>query len=380
MNPELTVMVVNAGSHSLQLSQVDNNLRPVRTLTVDAPPDSVEAGNGLNRFLDHTDEVAAVGHRIVHGGPSLAEPIIIDDDVRRRLEGAAFLAPQHLRPALAALDRCRERLTGVAHVACFDTAFHVDLPEPARTYPLPRRWRQDYGLRRYGFHGLSYGWAMDRAAALLDQPADKIQLLLAHLGGGASVCAVRNGTSVSTSMGFTPLEGLMMSTRSGSVDPGMLVWLQRHHGLTVEDISDGLEYHSGLLGLSDELSGDTRDLVAARKEKPAAALALAVFFLRIRQELAAAAMSLERIDALVFTGEIGADQPEVREAVCAGLPLLGIHGGLSTDQDTDRRLSVSGIPVLLVHPREDAQIARHVFSLVGDQCQVRAPPSLGDHI
>jgi acetate kinase len=268
------------------------------------------------------------------------------------------LAPQHLPPALAALDRCRRQLPSVPHVACLDTAFHARLPKPARSYPLPEPWRRAYGLRRYGFHGLSYAWALRRACALLERPADGLQLLITHLGGGASVCAVRDGVSVSTSMGFTPLEGLMMSTRSGSVDPGMLLWLQTQHGLSAEELSDGLQHHSGLLGLSDGLSGDTRDLVAAARDgNTAAALALDVFCLRIRQELAAAAASLDRVDAVVFTGEIGADQPEVREAVCAGLSVLGLRGNLDEGQDSDRLISTAGVPVVLIHPREDAQIA-----------------------
>ncbi|MDU0289816.1 hypothetical protein [Saccharothrix longispora] len=196
-------------------------------------------------------------------------------------------------------------------------------------------WRERHGLRRYGFHGLSYEWALDRAAALLDRPAEGLSVLMAHLGGGCSVCAVRDGRSVDTSMGFTPLEGVPMSKRSGSVDPG-------------------------LLGLSGGRSGDTRDLVAAAGEDGAAALALGVFAHRVRRELAAAATSLDRLDALVFTGEIGWDQPEVRADVVAGLSLLGIPGDLVADPGGDGPVSPpdADVPVLVVRPREELQLCR----------------------
>lgn len=357
MSGDGSVLVVNAGSHSLKLAILDPGLTVLDSAAVDAAPDSEAAARGLAEFLARAGAVSAVGHRIVHGGPDLTEATLIDDDVREQLQRLTALAPQHLPPALAALDQCRSRLPDVAHVACFDTAFHTRLPDTARTYPVPQQWREEFGVRRYGFHGLSYAWALRRASELLGRPASHLQLLLAHVGGGASVCAVHHGVSVSTSMGFTPLEGLMMSTRSGTVDPGMILWLQTHHGLSAAEVSDGLEHHSGLLGLSNGRSGDTRELVAAAADSNLdAALALGVFCLRIRQELAAAAASLDRIDALVFTGEIGADQPEIREAVCARLSVLGFAGDLDRSQDRDGILSTAGIPVLLVHPREDAQI------------------------
>lgn len=195
----------------------------------------------------------------------------------------------HVPPALALLEVLRERLSGVPHVLCPDTAFHSGLPEVAATYPLPAEWRKRYGLRRYGFHGLSYRWALDRTAELLRRPAAELSVLMTHLGGGCSVCAVRDGRSADTSMGFTPLEGVPMSKRSGSVDPGMLLWLLRQNHLDLDAVEHGLNQESGLLGLSGGLSGDTRDLVAAAGEGNAtAALALQVFAHRVRRELAAA--------------------------------------------------------------------------------------------
>jgi acetate kinase len=363
--PPSPVLVVNAGSHSLKLALIDADLTILDEADIDAPPDSGDAADGLASFLDNLPEVGAVGHRIVHGGPHLTRACIIDDRVRQHLDAATTLAPQHVPAALAALDTCRRQLPDAIQVACLDTAFHTTLPEAARTYPIPARWRRAYGVRRYGFHGLSYTWTLARTAELLDRDPAKLQVVLTHLGGGASVCAVRDGASVWTSMGFTPLEGLMMSRRSGSVDPGMLLWLQTEKGLTAAEVSHALEHESGLLGLSDGRSGDTRELVgAAAGGDAAAALAMDVFCLRARQGIAAAAATLDRLDAVVFSGEIGADQPEVREAVSAGLAVLGLHGGLDPRQDQNRIVSTSGIPVLLVHPDEQRQIAREVRQLL----------------
>jgi acetate kinase len=342
---------------------LDDRDRLLASASVDAAPDGAEARDALERFLERIGSVDAVGHRIVHGGPRLTRPRIVDDEVRAALDEAADLAPLHVPPALAALDQVRRALPAVPQVVCFDTTFHATLPPAARTYAVPRGWRERYGIRRYGFHGLSYTWALRRTAELLGRPTPTLQVVLAHLAGGASVCAVRDGASVWTSMGFTPLEGLVMAKRSGSVDPGMLLWLQTQRGLGVQELANGLQQHGGLIALTDGRSGDTREIVrlaAAGDEQ--AQLALDVYVLRIRQEVAAAAASLPSLDALVFTGEIGADQPEVREAVCAGLPVLGLAGELDPSQDDDGVLSRAdaAVAVLLVHPREDRQIAAEV--------------------
>lgn len=320
------VLVVDAGSHSLSLAVfAPDGRRVARRDVAEAPGEHVE--DTLRRFLDGALEVTAVGHRVVHGGPRLTAHSVVDDQVRRALQDAAALAPLHVPPALRTMDAARHTLPDVPHVACLDTVFHASLPPAAHTYPLPERWRQ-YGVRRYGFHGLSYTWALERCADLLDAPVSALQVVLAHLGGGCSATAVRDGRSVDTTMGFTPLEGLMMSRRGGSVDPGALTWLQLHHGLTATEIEDALNHESGLLGLSGT-SDDTRDLVRARAAGDRrAALALDVFVHRCRSGIAAMAASLDRLDALVFTGEIGEDQPEVRAEVCAGLPTLGLTGAL----------------------------------------------------
>ncbi|MEV7190191.1 acetate/propionate family kinase [Streptomyces sp. NPDC093510] len=360
------VLVADAGSSSLRLAVFGDDGEVLAEHHSDAPPGK-DASGPLRKLLDDAPAPAAVGHRIVHGGPDLRAHTVVDDEVRARLDRAADLAPLHVPPALTVLDAARDLLPDAPHVACFDTVFHAGLPAAAREYAVPAAWRQEYGLRRYGFHGLSYAWALDRAAELLGRRPGQLHVVIAHLGGGCSACAVRDGRSVDTTMGFTPLEGLVMSHRSGSVDPGALTWLQTRHHLSAHDIEHALNHDSGLLALSGT-SDDTRDLVrdrAAGDER--AALALDVFTHHCRRGIAQMAASLDRLDALVFTGEIGEDQPEVREEVCARLPTLGLTGGLRPVV-AERPEIVSGpgarVPVLVVPTGEARQIDREARALV----------------
>ncbi|MCP2333962.1 acetate kinase [Actinoalloteichus cyanogriseus DSM 43889] len=368
------VLTVNAGSSSLQLHLVElPEPRVVDSAAVERPPGSAEAERELDDFLSRTDPsgVAGVGHRLVHGGREVRAPTLVDRSSVASVRAAAGLAPSHVPAALRLVDTLLSRLPDHPHVWCPDTAFHAELSEVATTYPLPAEWTRRYGLRRYGFHGLSYGWALRRATALLGdlgRPAD--QLLLTHLGGGCSVSAVRDGRSVDTSMGMTPLEGMPMTTRSGSVDPGLLLWLTSRDGagLSWEDLDEALRRRSGLLGLSDGLSADTRDLVrAAGAGDATAALALDVFARGVSRELAAAATSLDRVDALVFTGEIGWDQPEVRAAVCRRLNVLGVEEPVVGDRAEDGLVSAgdASVPVLVVEPREELGIAVDTAGVVG---------------
>ncbi|MGW7100129.1 acetate/propionate family kinase [Streptomyces sp. NPDC054838] len=363
------VLVVDTGSSSLHLAVVDERDRVLTGRDFEEPPDD-RAGSALTEFLAQSPPVIACGHRVVHGGPHLREPAVVDAGVRAWLEAAAGLAPLHMPPALAVLDVARRLLPDVPHVACPDTAFHSRLSEPARTYAVPREWTRRHGLRRYGFHGLSYAYALRRTAELLARPAAELQLVITHLGGGCSACAVREGTSVDTTMGLTPLEGLPMSRRSGSVDPGMLVWLQAETGVGPRRLGEILTRESGLLGVSGT-SGDTRDLVRAREAGDAdAALALDVFTLGVRRGIASVAASLDRVDALVFTGEIGTDQPEVREAVAAGLSVLGIGGGLDPANPSEPAVvspSDASVPVLVVPTGEVPQVARETRSCLNRQ-------------
>jgi acetate kinase len=363
------VLTVNLGSSSLQLHLVRPEYNQViAAKTSERPADPASAGRALDELLDQSTVAPdGVGHRLVHGGPHLRSPTIVTEDVLKQAETAADFAPAHVPVTLELLEILRHRLPDVPHVLCPDTAFHATMPDVATKYPVPAEWRDDYGVRRYGFHGLSYTWATNRAAKLLERPADSLDLLLAHLGGGCSVCAVHNGSSVDTSMGFTPLEGIPMSTRSGSIDPGMMLWLLGR--MTVEEMTTALYKQSGLLGLSDGQSGDTRELVkAAQRGNTVARCALDVFTRRVSQALAAMAVNLPRVDALVFTGEIGWDQPEVRQAVCRDLTRLGIPATLSPDPTEDSVLSSRYAPVLVlaVEPREELQIAREVKTALVD--------------
>ncbi|HEX2772198.1 MAG TPA: acetate kinase, partial [Micromonosporaceae bacterium] len=340
----MIVLIVNAGSSSLHLAYLDGDAVRARLDRSD-PPGSPEAAEAVAGFIAAHDPPDAIGHRLVHGGDAVRSPVVVDDAVRAALDPLASLAPLHVPPALQLLDQMRGELPAVPHVLCPDSAFHADLPDPAATYALPAQWRARWGLRRYGFHGLSYAYATRRTAELLDRSVADLHLVLAHLGGGASVCAVRGGRSVDTSMGFTPLDGIPMSKRSGAVDPGMLLWLLDDDRLTHGELFDGLYRRSGLLGLSAGRSDDTRDLVAAAPDDPAAALALDTYTHRVRREIAAAATSLDRLDALVFTGEIGWDQPEVRHDICAGLHLLGVATPTDGNRTDDGPISGPGAAV-----------------------------------
>jgi len=309
-------------------------------------------------FLRAVGEVDAVGHRVVHGGSRFTSATQLDDDVVAALEKLTPLAPLHQPRALAGIRATATLLPGVPAVACFDTAFHASLPPAARTYALPAEWNRRFGLRRFGFHGLSHAWVVRRAAELLARPPQDLRLVSAHLGAGASLCAVAGGRSVATTMGFTPLEGLVMATRSGDVDPGLLLWLQQQ-GHTVDDLADALERRSGLAGLSGT-SGDMRDLLAGVDAgHPDARLAYDVWLHRLRAGVAGMAAAMGGVDALAFTGGIGEHAGRARADACAGLAFLG----LAVDETANATATADGVvggAVVVVTAREDVQIATEV--------------------
>ena len=335
------ILCVNAGSTSLKLSVVEPD-------DAAAPVESLEAV---------PDDVAAVAHRVVHGGMRFREPVMIDDAVERELEAAVELAPLHNAPALAAIRQARQALPELAQVAVFDTAFHATIPEEAATYALPQQVREDWGVRRFGFHGLSVQWASERVR----MP----RLVVCHLGGGCSVTAVSDGRSVDTTMGFTPLEGVPMATRAGSVDPGALLYLLEHH-LTLESLNRMLEHKSGLAGLSG-LSGDVRELEASNA--PEARLALAVFAYRVATAVGAMATALDGLDAIVFTAGIGENSASVRAAVCERLGFLGVEldtdGNASARPDATVSTAESPVRVIVLEAREDVVAARAARQLLG---------------
>ncbi len=301
--------------------------------------------------------ITAAAHRVVHGGAAFREPTVLDDEVVAALEGLTELAPLHNAPALAAIASARGLFPDIPHVAVFDTAFHATMPPEAYTYSLPRPFREELGIRRYGFHGLSVQWARERVQVG--------RLVVCHLGGGCSVTAVRDGRSVDTTMGLTPLEGVPMATRAGSVDPGALLYLLRH-GLTLDQLDHALEHESGLLGLSG--SASVRDL--ERAEDDASELALEVFSYRVAGAIAAATVALGGLDAVVFTAGIGENSSLVRRLVCGRLGHLGVEldEAANDSAQPDAEIAHAGSPVRVVvlGAREDLIAARSARALLGE--------------
>ncbi|GAA1217696.1 acetate kinase (EC 2.7.2.1) [Prauserella alba] len=355
------VLVVNAGSSSLKVRLLDASDEVVDDVTIE---DWDGAGTAeLERFVRGLPAVDAVGHRIVHGGRRFREPVRIDDGVREAIEGLADLAPLHQPRGVAGIDAVRQVLPGTPAVACFDTAFHTTIPDAAATYALPAEWNRRWGLRRYGFHGLSHAYVARRAAQLAGRPARELRIVSCHLGAGASLAAVAGGRSVDTTMGFTPLAGLVMATRTGSVDPGLVLWLQQHAGTAAEDLSHALERESGLAGLAGG-SGDMREIMSGMESgDEASRLAFDVYVHRLRREIAAMTGSLGGIDVLAFTGGVGEHSARVRVEAAAGLRYLGVTLDVASNEASagDADISTAAAPVrtFVVAAREDVEIAAH---------------------
>jgi acetate kinase len=300
--------------------------------------------------------IGAVAHRIVHGGRRLRDPVMVDDEVEAELAAVTELAPLHNAPALAALRRARAELPDLPHVAVFDTAFHATIPDEAATYALPAQAREEWGIRRFGFHGLSVEWATEQLGVA--------RLVVCHLGGGCSVTAVRDGRSIDTTMGFTPLEGVPMATRPGTVDPGALLYLLRHH-LTLDGLDALLEHQSGLLGLS-ELSADVAEL--ERSDDARVRLALQVFAYRVASAVGAMAVALDGLDALVFTAGIGEHSSRVRADICSRLGFLGVQLDADANDSAEPDATISArsasVRVEVIRTREDVVAARAVRHLL----------------
>jgi len=361
------VLVVNAGSSSLKVSLLDSDDALLRQLDL-PPPRPGEDSADLIGPLAAVGPVDAVGHRIVHGGQRFRDAVLVDAGVVDELHALTDLAPLHQPGSLAALEVVRQALPGVPNVACFDTAFHATLPAAATTYALPAAWRERWPLRRYGFHGLSHAYAARRASELLTATSPELRVVTCHLGAGASLTAVLGGRSVDTTMGFTPLEGLVMATRSGNVDPGLLLWLTQRNRLTTAELGEGLEHASGLTGLAG--TADMREvLTRADTGDEQAQLALDVYLHRLRAGIGAMTAALGGIDALVFTGGVGERAPAVRAAAVEGLDYLGIRldpeRNFSADGDADLSPPHASASVLLIHAREDLEIARQVRAALG---------------
>jgi acetate kinase len=371
------VLVVNAGSSSVKLSLTGEDHATLAERELAAPQATVDPAELRQALTGELGQADAAGHRIVHGGEEFRDAVLIDAEVEGKLRDLVALAPLHQPKSLAALDAVSAALPGIPAVACFDTAFHATLSPAAYTYALPNAWRERWRVRRYGFHGLSHAWIAHRAPELLGREASELRIVSCHLGAGASLCAIDGGRSVDTTMGFTPLEGLVMATRSGSVDPGLLLWLMEQTGMKERELAHALEHESGLLGLAG--SADMRDIVArARAQQTLAQLALDVYVHRLQAGIGAMAAALGRVDALAFTGGVGEHSPEVRALTCAGMSLLGVEidDRLNAAVSGDAELSTSRARTrtIVIRAREDLEISRQVRAvLTPDQPEAGSP-------
>ncbi|MGH7866622.1 MAG: acetate/propionate family kinase [Candidatus Dormibacteraceae bacterium] len=400
----MKILVCNSGSSSLKVSlfeagnelllaqgSIDWTTRPTRLVFRRAGQPEIreelelrEHSEALGRILadlqaepspalNGVQEIEAVGHRVVHGGQRFTAAVRITPEVQEAIGELSELAPLHNPASQEAIWAIERVLPEVPQVAVFDTTFHSTLPAFARTYAIPRAWTTEWGIHRYGFHGLSHDYCAGRAAEMLGLEGSR--LIIAHLGNGASVSAVRGGICLDTSMGFTPVEGIVMGTRSGSLDPGVLLYLLRHKGLTVEQIDHALNYESGLLGLSG-ISSDMREILAKAANNPGARLALQVYIHRLVQTIGAMAATLGGVDGLVFTAGVGENSAQIRELVCENLG----HLGLSLDTAANARCKPDAYiaspgsrgRVLVISTREDLTILRETSQLIRSEAQSKS--------
>ena len=404
----MRVLVLNPGSSSLKSSVVESDsiptagadgrvpdanaaaLAPLAQLGVDWGVDATAGGDPrddiralLAKYETEgitTESMRAVGYRVVHGGTEFRQPVVVTPEVVAQVRALTDLAPLHNGLAAAAMTAALAAMPGVPHVAVFDTAFHATLPEEAYRYPVPERWYRDWGVRRYGFHGISVAWSAERASALLDRPVGELRTVVAHLGSGCSVTAVDGGRSVATSMGLTPLEGLMMGTRAGSIDPGILFYLLRTGRLDGDELAEELDHASGLLGVSGRTS-DVRELLRLESTGDGpATLALKLFVRRAAECIASAATALPQLDCIVFTGGIGENAAALRSRIVARLGSIGVAPIAEEQPAEDAVLAQRSGPaapsaltgsainspaVLRIVAREDLVVAREAARLVG---------------
>lgn len=387
------ILTINSGSSSLKLAvfRTGADIRQIWSGDVDriGTPGSGMHARGANRERSASQPVNAasqedairlllgslratlgaiqmdaIGHRLVHGGRDYSRPQLLDDAVLHALQQLVPLAPTHLPKELAAIDVLGKEYPHAPQVACFDTAFHRTLPAVAQLFGLPRRY-YDEGILRYGFHGLSYEYLLLELARIAGDDAARGRLILAHLGNGASMAAVRDGRSLDTTMGLTPIGGLVMSTRSGDLDPGVLLYLLRQERLSAAQIEEAVNKHGGMLGVS-ERSSDMRELLAAEADDERAAQAIALFCHSARKSIGALATALGGADTLVFTGGIGENAAAIRQRICEGLDFLGI--GLDGARNAAHAPVISPdgnrVTVRVIKTNEDAMIARHTYDLL----------------
>jgi len=404
----MKILVINAGSSSVKFALfdwetlapvvrglVDFNARPSETqITIRQDNavvaerlfsskkyrDAVSAALGLLEelhFLSNRREIRAVGHRLIHGGETIREPVIITPEIKDIISQFIPLAPLHIPAGLHAIEVTESLFPDAVQTGVFDTGFFAHIPPAAYLYPVPYEWYSEWGIRRFGYHGTSHAYAMERAAEMLGRPVEAIRLITCHLGQGSSATAIAEGKAVTNTMGFTPLEGFMMGTRSGTVDPGIITYVQRHHGLTADQVERILHSQSGLLGVSG-VSGDYREVLrAARAGHQRAQLALDMYAYRVRAMLGALAVTLGKVDALVFTGGIAENASELRADICRGLECLGLFLDQKSNEectpDADIAQDTSPGRILVIRSREDYILAREARKLVQKQSQDCAP-------
>jgi acetate kinase len=391
----MTILVINAGSSTVKFGLFDwDGLQPTagglvdwvgasQTATVMVRPaegqetrrevnapdyrSAVGAAMSLLRETRAAGEaghfdVRAIGHRLINGGEQIRRPVLIDESMKQTISRFARLAPLHIPAGLEAIAATERAFPGVPQVGVFDTAFFGDIPPAAYLYPVPYEWYEQWGIRRFGYHGTSHAYCTERAAEMLDRDVSELRLVICHLGQGGSATAVKGGVAVTNTMGYTPLEGFMMGSRSGTVDPGVLIHVLRDHGVTVDELDEILHRRSGLLGISG-VSSDFRQVqAAAARGHERARLALDVYAYRVRAMIGALAVSIGGLDALVFTGGIGENSASLRTDVCRGLECLGISLNEQLNQschpDGDIATESASVRVLVIHTREDYMIAR----------------------
>ncbi len=351
-----------AGDKVLKTNPVMNNHDDAIKVVMDALTDK-EYG-----VIADISEIGAVGHRVVHGGEFFASSVIINDEVKKAIKQCADLAPLHNPPNLTGIESCEKLMPGVPQVAVFDTAFHQTMPERAYLYAIPYEFYEKHKIRRYGFHGTSHKYVSDRCATILGKPISELKIITCHLGNGASICAINGGKSVDTSMGFTPLEGLLMGTRSGDIDPATVAFLMEKENLSVKEVENIFNKKSGVLGISG-VSSDFRDIEdAAAKGNNRAIIALSAYYYRVAKYVGAYAAAMNGVDAIVFTAGLGENSIAARKEICSYLEYLGVSVDDSKNdvrgKETDFSADNASVKTLVIPTNEEIVIARDTKQLL----------------
>ncbi len=394
----MALLSVNAGSSSLKVAVFDDNqldtpqfslnVEGIGTKTATLVPNgefgnpdtqtlpiltTTEAAEAVRQWLQERHnigpaEIKAIGYRIVHGGPRYTKASLVNEDLLTYLETITPLAPNHMPATLASINAFVSSFSEVPHVASFDTSFFADVPAVAKTLPIPKAVADEFGIQRFGFHGLSYKSLLDSFTANEGPEAAKGRIIMAHLGSGASVTAVANGKPIDMSMGFTPVSGIMMSTRTGDIEPGVLTYLQTRGGMTAEKVANMVTHESGLLGVSG-LTNDMLTLLNTQHENESVALALDLFTYKLKKQIGAYVAALGGIDAIIFSGGIGERSAEIRARVLSNLDFMGITVDEARNKTNERRISTddSKVGIYVIQAREDASIMKEAAALLNNR-------------